>query len=91
MSINSLDSCTATSIGLLKPSRAASVVFCVIAYGMAVMDASFLFELAHRCITAADESADNRAKQAFREIARELILKANELDAGQEVECRTEH
>jgi hypothetical protein len=44
------------------------------------MKASYFFSLAKRCLSAADECLDRRAKEEFQQIAEELIRKANELD-----------
>jgi hypothetical protein len=43
------------------------------------MNASDLFDLANRCLSVAEECLDFRARSEIRDIARELIRKANEL------------
>jgi len=47
-----------------------------------IMQASYFLELANRCLSAAEECLDSRAQEHFREIAVELISRANELDTG---------
>jgi hypothetical protein len=55
------------------------------------VNASSLLDLACRCLTAANESLDNRSKEEFREIARELILIADEFDHSQQFACVNKH
>jgi hypothetical protein len=43
------------------------------------MNASDLFDLANRCLSVAEECLDFRARSEIRDIARELIRKANGL------------
>jgi hypothetical protein len=44
------------------------------------MGSGFLRTVADRCLAAARECSDSRAKQEFHEIAQQLLRKANELD-----------
>ena len=46
------------------------------------MNASELLDLANRCLSAAEECIDYRAKGEFRNIAKELIRKANEMPSA---------
>ena len=42
------------------------------------MKASYLFDLANRCLSLAEACSDHRAKRELRGIAKELICKAND-------------
>jgi hypothetical protein len=42
------------------------------------VDASYLFGLAKRCLTAAEQCLERHAQEEFQEIAQELICKAND-------------
>ena len=44
------------------------------------MDGAYLKTMARRCLIAASMTADIHAKNAFCEIAKDLIRKANEID-----------
>jgi hypothetical protein len=44
------------------------------------MGSAFLRTVANRCVAAARECSDPRAKQEIHEIAQQLLRKANELD-----------
>jgi len=47
---------------------------------MTTKDASYFFDLASRCLSAASDCLDRRAREEFRGIAQDLIRTANEIN-----------
>jgi len=47
---------------------------------MTLKNASYFLDLASRCLSAAEDCLDRRARDEFRNIAEDLIRTANELD-----------
>ena len=80
------------AVALFTPrGRAVSRRYLDCTWQVASVNSHYLFQLACRCIDASRECSDHRAKEAFRDIAEDLIRKANELDGVKALVATSKH